>query len=125
MPMENPAIVNVYLYLAIADKDFSEEEVQLILAKLKDNPNFEGMDTADFIDDVYKNFRKLPHDSVMGYLENYMLELDLSGAEKAKIIKDLEDIMEADGIVKKEEMDAFQRIKKYLLLAKNREPDLS
>jgi uncharacterized tellurite resistance protein B-like protein len=122
--MENPAIVYLYLYLAIADKDFSEEEAQLILAKLKENPVFEGMDTAHFIDDVYKNFLKLPHDSVMGYLENYMMEINLTETEKAKIIKDLEDIMEADGIVRKEEMDAFQRIKKYLSFSNNRSANL-
>jgi uncharacterized tellurite resistance protein B-like protein len=112
--MENPAIVYLYLYLAIADKDFSEEEAQLILSKLKENPAFSGMDAASFIDDVYNNFLKLPHDSVMGYLENYMMEIDLTEAERTKIIKDLEDIMEADGVVRKEEMLALQRIKKYL-----------
>ena len=116
--MENPAIVYLYLYLAIADKDFSEEEAQLILSKLKENPAFSGMDAASFIDDVYNNFPKLPHDSVMGYLENYMMEIDLTEAERTQIIKDLEDIMEADGVVRKEEMLALQRIKKYLSFTK-------
>lgn len=113
-PMENPAIVYLYLYLAISDKEFSESELQLILEKLKHNPAFQGMDISKFIGEVHQNFLQLPFDSVLIYLENYMSEINLSEAERTHIIKDLEDIMEADGVVKKEEMMAFQRIRKYL-----------
>jgi hypothetical protein len=38
----------------------------------------------------------------------------LSDAEKRTVLHDLEDIMEADGVIRKEEMLAFQRIKRYL-----------
>ena len=112
--MENPAIVYLYLYLAIADKDFSETELNTILSKLKLNPSFQGMDTEQFIGDIYQNLMRLPYDSVLIYLENYMSEVSLSDSEKQAVIHDLEDIMEADGVVRKEEMMAFQRIKRYL-----------
>jgi len=112
--MDNPAIVYLYLYLAIADKDFSETELNLILEKLKHNPVFQGMDLHEFIHDIHQNFSKLPYDSVLIYLENYMTEIEFTDAEKIRVIKDLEEIMEADGIIRKEEMLAFQRIKKYL-----------
>lgn len=113
--MENPAIVYLYLYLAISDKDFSESELELILDKLKHNPAFQGMDISKFIHEVHQNFTQLPYDSVLIYLENYMAEIDLSDSEKRHILKDLEDIMEADGVIRKEEMMAFQRIRKYLI----------
>lgn len=113
--MENPAIVYLYLYLAIADKDFSDSELNLILSKLKDNPAFQGMDMGRFISEIHQNFLQLPYDSVLIYLENYMSEIDLTDAEKRHIIKDLEEIMEADGVIRKEEMTAFQRIRKYLI----------
>lgn len=113
--MENPAIVYLYLYLAISDKDFSESELDLILEKLKDNPAFQGMDLSHFIQEVHQNFMQLPYDSVLIYLENYMSEIALTDSEKRHIIKDLEDIMEADGVIRKEEMQAFQRIRKYLI----------
>lgn len=115
--MENPAIVYLYLYLAIADKDFSETELNTIIAKLSRNPSFQGMDTAQFVGDIYQNFIRLPFDSVLIYLENYMSEITLSDSEKQTVIRDLEEIMEADGIIRKEEMMAFQRIKRYLLPA--------
>jgi hypothetical protein len=35
------------------------------------------------------------------------------------VINDLEEIMEADGVIRKEEMMAFQRIKKYLSINHN------
>lgn len=113
--MENPAIVYLYLYLAIADKDFSESEAQLILDKLKKIPAYSGMNTISFIEDIYENFRQLSPDSVLVYLENYLSTLQLTEAERTTVIHDLEEIMEADGVVRKEEMQAFQRIKRYLL----------
>jgi len=114
--MENPAIVYLYLYVALSDKDFSPTEVDLILHKLKKNPAFQGMDTHEFIQDVYQNFSRLPFDSVLVYLENYMSEVSLSETEKSIVMHDLEEIMEADGVIKKEELQAFQRIKKYLTI---------
>lgn len=112
--MGNPAIVYLYLYLAIADKEFSEKEATMILSKLKNNPAFAGMDTVCFVDDIYQNFLRLPFDNVMVYLENYMMEVQLTETERTSVINDLEEIMEADGVIRKEEMMAFQRIKKYL-----------
>lgn len=117
--MENPAIVYLYLYLAIADKEFSEKEAAIILAKLKKNPAFAGMDTGCFVDDVYQNFCRLPFENVMVYLENYMMEVQLTETERTNVINDLEEIMEADGVIRKEEMMAFQRIKKYLAINGN------
>jgi uncharacterized tellurite resistance protein B-like protein len=55
----------------------------------------------------------------MVYLENYMMEVKLTETEKTNLINDLEEIMEADGIIRKEEMIAFQRIKKYLIINNN------
>ena len=114
--METPAIAYLYLYLALSDKDFSQVEAEMILSKLKNNPAYKGMDTSDFISDVYQNLMQLPFDSILIYLENYMSEVQLSDDEKKTIMFDLEEIMEADGIVKKEEIQAFQRIKKYLTI---------
>lgn len=115
--MENPAIVYLYLYLAIADKDFSESEAELILEKLKKIPAYNGMNTIGFIEDIYENFRQLSPDSILVYLENYLSTLQLSEADRKLVIHDLEEIMEADGVVRKEEMQAFQRIKRYLIPA--------
>lgn len=112
--MENTAIVYLYLYLAIADKEFSEKEASIIISKLKSNPAFSGMDTSCFVDDIYQNFLRLPFDAVIIYLENYIMDIQLSEAARTKVLADLEEIMEADGVIRKEEMVAFQRIKKYL-----------
>lgn len=113
--MENLAIVYLYLYLAISDKEFSDSELELILTKLKRNPAFQGMDVDQFIKEVHENFLQLPYDSVLIYLENFMAEIALTDSQKSHIITDLEEIMEADGIVRKEEMMAFQRIRRYLI----------
>jgi uncharacterized tellurite resistance protein B-like protein len=45
-----------------------------------------------------------------------MMSLDLSPEDRNKVVQDLEEIMEADGVIRKEELLAFQRIKKYLAL---------
>jgi uncharacterized tellurite resistance protein B-like protein len=74
-----------------------------------------GLNTNDFVEDVYNNFIKLPFASVFTYLENYLSEIQLTELERTSVIHDLEEIMEADGVIKKEELLAFQRIKKYLL----------
>jgi len=50
------------------------------------------------------------------YLENYMSEVQLSETERKNVMLDLEEIIEADGIVRKEELQAFNRIKKYLTI---------
>ena len=113
--MENPAIVYLYLYVALANKNFSQSKMDLILEKLKLNPSFMGLNTNDFVKDVYNNFIKLPFASVFTYLENYLSEIQLTELERTSVIHDLEEIMEADGVIKKEELLAFQRIKKYLL----------
>jgi hypothetical protein len=112
--MENPAIIYLYLYLAIADKDFSETEASLILSKLKRLPALNGLDTAQFVKDTYENFKRLPFDSIQVYLENYMAETSFSEGERVSLIHDLEEIMEADGVIRKEELLAFQRIKRFL-----------
>jgi hypothetical protein len=114
--MENPVIVYLYLYVALSDKDFSIIEADLIVSKLKKNPAFNGMNTNEFIDDIYQNFMRLPFDSVLMYLENYISEVQLSEIEKKSVMSDLEEIIEADGIVRKEELLAFNRIKKYLTI---------
>lgn len=114
--MENPAILYLYLYVALSDRDFSQTEVDLILQKLMKNPAYKGINTKEFIQDVYQNFMRLPFDSVLMYLENYISEVKLNDSERISVIHDLEEIMEADGIIKKEELQAFQRIKKYLTI---------
>jgi len=114
--MENPAIVYLYLYVALSDKDFSTIEADMIISKLKKNPAYNGMNTNEFIDDIYQNFLRLPFDSVLMYLENYMSEVQLSETERKNVMLDLEEIIEADGIVRKEELQAFNRIKKYLTI---------
>lgn len=112
--MQNPSLVYLYLYLAIADKEFSSEEAELIVEKLKRHPGFDGMDMTAFVREVYENFLRLPYDQVLVYLENYMEQLDLREAERNQVLKDLEEIMEADGIVRKEEVQAYQKICRYL-----------
>ncbi len=113
--MENPAIVYLYLYVALANKNFSQSKMDLILEKLKPNPSFIGLNTNDFVEDVYNNFLQLPYASVFTYLENYLSEIQLTELERTSVIHDLEEIIEADGVIKKEELLAFQRIKKHLL----------
>ena len=104
----------IYLYLCIADSDYniSDDEIEEIHDKVSKTLNSGNyMKTITEVLREFKNHTDYEKtDLISTYAEQYCKEESI----KEKILKDLEDVMEADGIIKSVEMIMFRYIKKTL-----------
>ena len=104
----------IYLYLCIADSDYniSDDEIEEIHDKVSKTLNSGNyMKTITEVLREFKNHTDYEKtDLVSNYAEKYCKDENV----KNKILKDLEDVMEADGIIKSVEMIMFRYIKKTL-----------
>lgn len=104
----------IYLYLCIADSDYniSDDEIEEIHDKV--SKTLDGGNYMKTITEVLREFKNHTDyektDIISTYAEKYCKEEKV----KEKILSDLEDVMEADGIIKSVEMIMFRYIKKTL-----------
>ena len=104
----------IYLYLCIADSDYniSDDEIEEIhqkVSKTLNNGNY--MKTITEVLREFKNHTDYEKTDIIG---SYASKYCTSETVKDKILGDLEDVMEADGIIKSVEMIMFRYIKKTL-----------
>ena len=104
----------IYLYLCIADSDYniSDDEIEEIHGKVSKTLN--SGNYMKTITEVLREFKSHTDyektDIISSYAGKYCVEEEV----KEKVLKDLEDVMEADGIIKSVEMIMFRYIKKTL-----------
>lgn len=104
----------IYLYLCIADSDYNitDDEIEEIHGKV--SKILEGGNYMKTITEVLREFKNhTDYEKTDIINENASLYCKEESV-KEKILKDLEDVMEADGIVKSVEMIMFRYIKKAL-----------
>jgi len=104
----------IYLYLCIANADYNmaDEELETLHDK------FDGLDIESnygtVIKDVMHEYKNHTDYETMQFISDYSDKFCQDDAKKEKILDDLKDIIEADGIVKDVETIMFRNIKKML-----------
>ena len=105
----------IYLYLCIADSDYNitDDEIEEIESKLSSSI-LEKKDYSQTIAEVLREFKNhTDYEKTAFITENvpiYCTDDDI----KKKIIKGLEDVMAADGIIKSVEVIMYRYIKKTI-----------
>lgn len=105
----------VYLYVCIGKSDYSliDVEIEEIFEKLAklDYPEDEK---KRVFKEVLKVYNQHTDSEIYDFIKEYNNANPFTAEDKKMILTDLEDIMEADGIVKDVEMIMFRYIKKTL-----------
>ena len=105
----------VYLYVCIGKSDYSliDVEIEEIFEKLAklDYPEDEK---KRVFKEVLKVYNQHTDSEIYDFIKEYNNVNPFTAEDKKMILTDLEDIMEADGIVKDVEMIMFRYIKKTL-----------
>ena len=105
----------VYLYVCVGKSDYSliDIEIEEIFEKLsKFEPNEE--DKKRIFKEVLKVYNQHTDSEIYQFIKEYCTQYGNTEDAKKNILADLEDIMEADGIVKDVEMIMFRFIKKTM-----------
>lgn len=108
-------LVYVYVCIAKADYHLVDEEVVTIIRKLKNNNKYKHLNTDDLLNHALMEHEKHSEEEIFENIAQYTQKICHSEEDKTLLIADLEDIVEADGIVKDLEMTMYRRIKKMLL----------
>ena len=106
----------VYLYICIGKSDYSliDVEIEEIFEKLDKLEGFADVDKKRVFKEVLKVYNQHTDSEIYDFIKQYNEANPFSPEDKKKILKDLEDIMEADGIVKDVEMIMYRYIKKMM-----------
>ena len=104
-----------YLYVCIAKADYNlvDEEIVEIYKKLKRFHEDEEINKK-LLQEVLREYAFHSDSEIIQFIKTNCPKYCETEEEKKKLIKDLEDIMEADGIVKDVEMVMYRYIKKVL-----------
>ena len=104
-----------YLYICVGKSDYSlvDEEIEEIFEKLSEtNPDEDSIKSA--YAEVNKVYNLQSDTEIINFIKRHSSKFVKSEDEKKKILINLEDIMEADGIIKDVEMIMYRFIKKIL-----------
>lgn len=104
----------IYLYLCIADSDYNitDDEIEEIHGKV--SKTLENGNYMKAITEVLREFKNHTDYEKTDIIANYASHYCKNEEVRSKILADLEDVMEADGIIKSVEMIMFRYIKKTL-----------
>lgn len=103
-----------YLYICIGKSDYSlvDEEITEIIDKLKEKmPN---SDTKNAYEKALKVYNMQSDTEIISFIKLHTKDFFNTDDDRKKVLQDLEDIMEADGIIKDVEMIMYRFIKKTL-----------
>ena len=103
-----------YLYICIGKSDYSlvDEEITEIIDKLKEKmPN---SDTENAYEKALKVYNMQSDTEIISFIKLHTNDFFNTEDDRKKVLQDLEDIMEADGIIKDVEMIMYRFIKKTL-----------
>ena len=105
----------VYLYLCIADSDYNitDDEIEEIESKLSTSFE-EKKDFGNTIAEVLKEYKNHTDYEKTEYITEQVPIYCTTDEIKKKIIKGLEDVMAADGIIKSVEVIMYRYIKKTI-----------
>ena len=103
-----------YLYICIGKSDYSlvDEEIDEIIDKLKNKLTDE--ETKNAYEKALKVYNLQSDSEIISFIKMHTNRFFQSDEERKKVLQDLEDIMEADGIIKDVEMIMYRFIKKTL-----------
>lgn len=104
-----------YLYICVGKSDYSivDEEIEKIFTKLGETSDDDELNKAVYTE-VMKVYNQQSDSEIIKFINKHFSQFSESEEEKKFILKNLEDIMEADGIIKDVEMIMYRFIKKVL-----------
>lgn len=105
----------IYMSLAMVDGFVSDEELQTMITKLNLHDRYAGVDIPQVVHAVRQQLNQTPADRQLKELEHHLGEICHNEGERQQLLTDLEDIMEADGLVKSGEIDFFRHIRLLLM----------
>lgn len=105
----------IYLYLCVANADYnlSDEELEELHKKFE-YLNIDDKDFSVVIKEVLQEFKNHTDREMNDFIMDYGKRFCDSKEKKEKILSDLKDIINADGIVKDVESLVFRNIKQML-----------
>ncbi|MBL4654412.1 MAG: TerB family tellurite resistance protein [Bacteroidia bacterium] len=106
----------IYLYLSVANADYnlSDEELDILHAKFDDREEELDRNYSTIIMDVLKEYKQHSDYEMNEFIMDYSDKFCSDQETKEKLVTDLKDIIEADGIVKDVETMMFRNIKRML-----------
>jgi len=106
-------VTYLYVCVALSDYNLADEEVMEIYDKLRPF-NLNEDQIRNLLKEVIKEYSKHSDAESIDFIKKHCSSICQSQQEKEKIFKDLEDIINADGIVKDVELIIYRNIKKIL-----------
>ncbi|MBL4715178.1 MAG: TerB family tellurite resistance protein [Bacteroidia bacterium] len=106
----------IYLYLSVANADYnlSDDELEALHSKFDDREEALDRNYSTIIMDVMKEYKQHSDFEMNEFIMDYSDKFCSDQETKVKIMADLKDIIEADGIVKDVETLMFRNIKRML-----------
>ena len=103
-----------YLYICIGKSDYSlvDEEISEIIEKL--SGKLPPKETREAYDEALKVYNIQSDTEIINFIKLHTKDFFINDDDRKKVLQDLEDIMEADGIIKDVEMIMYRFIKKTL-----------
>ena len=103
-----------YLYICIGKSDYSlvDEEISEIIDKLGDK--WSDTETKEAYEKAMKVYTLQSDTEIISFIKMHTKDFFNSEEERKSLLQDIEDIMEADGIIKDVEMIMYRFIKKTL-----------
>ncbi|SDJ93854.1 Tellurite resistance protein TerB [Catalinimonas alkaloidigena] len=104
----------VYICVARADLRLVDSETNVILEKLRSFPTMKPHLTNELFEAVL--YQQLSHtwDEVYAHVEHCCTQYLQEDSEKQAFLRDMEEIIEADGVVKSTEQEVFRVIRALL-----------
>lgn len=106
----------LYIYICVAKADYfiSDSELATILKKIQSSSRYSHINYERILADTLKQHAGHTPEQISSYLEQYCINICKTEADKQALLSDLEDILEADGVVSGLEMMMYRQIKNLL-----------
>ena len=111
------AFATLFIYFSLAQTDglISQQEQDIILKKLNLQDRFTGFNLKPVMDEAIAAIESSTLEERLEYAARYVPMLATNEPDRKQFLKDLEDIMEADGVVKSKELNYYRQIRLLLV----------
>jgi uncharacterized tellurite resistance protein B-like protein len=104
----------VYTCLAQADGDISVDEMEAIIRRLHLRERYLGLDINSLLAQVLAEQRGHSAADMVANLQQACQQLCHTEADRHELMRELEEIMEADGLIKNKEMEVYRLVRAVL-----------
>lgn len=106
----------IYLYLCVANADYnmSDSELEKLHSKFDDREEDLDRNYSTYIKDVLREYKQHTDMEMNDFIIDYAQKFCNDSKSKEKVMSDLKEIIEADGIVKDVETIMYRNIKRMI-----------